>query len=347
MQPWWTGLAAAPPDDATALHALGLGFMAARTLHVALEFDLFTRLSGSAQSLGQIAQTLGLAERAAMRLLHACAALGLIQREQDTYQNVPLTERYLVQGRPTYIGSYIRLFDSLAYHRWGQMSEALRRNAPVDDLDHPYRYLDDEHEDTHAFLTAQHDGSTSLGYALARRFDFSPFQCLLDLGGGAGTYTLEILRHYPHLKAIVFDFPQVCRSARDAIQQAGLTSRVQTVGGDYERDPLPAGADVVLWSGNLHASSPEVCRRILCHLHDLLPAHGVVLLHDYVLDPTGVGPLIPALLALHLTLVSAQGQVYSETELRALLAQAGFTEVHVTPFLPGHSGLVIARMRPS
>jgi SAM-dependent methyltransferase len=342
MQPWWTGLAEAPPDDATALHALSLGFMAARTLHVALEFDLFTHLSGSAQSLNQIAQALGLAERAAMRLLHACAALGLIQHRQHTYQNVPLAERYLVQGRSTYIGSYIRLFDSLGYHRWSQLGEALRRNAPVDDLIHPYRDLDADTGDTRAFLDAQHDGSTSLGYALARRFDFSPYRCLLDLGGGTGTYTLEILRHYPHLQAIIFDLPQVCRIAQGAIERAGLTSRVQTVDGDYEHDPLPTGPDVVLWSGNLHASSVASCQRILRDLYDLIPVHGVVLLHDYLLDPTGTSPLIPALMALHLTLVSEQGQVYSETELRALLEQAGFPEVHVAPFLPGHSGLVMA-----
>ncbi len=28
MHTWWTGLAEAPPDEAQALHALGLGFMA-------------------------------------------------------------------------------------------------------------------------------------------------------------------------------------------------------------------------------------------------------------------------------------------------------------------------------
>ena len=39
MHTWWTGLAEAPPDEAQALHALGLGFMAARTLHVALELQ--------------------------------------------------------------------------------------------------------------------------------------------------------------------------------------------------------------------------------------------------------------------------------------------------------------------
>src|SRR5437870_3601205 len=79
MHTWWTGLAEAPPDEAQALHALGLGFMAARTLHVALELRLFTHLAAGAQTLTQVAHALGLAERAAGRLLYACVALGLVQ----------------------------------------------------------------------------------------------------------------------------------------------------------------------------------------------------------------------------------------------------------------------------
>lgn len=344
---WRPGLSDAPPQDASALHALGLGFMAARTLHVALELRLFTHLSGTTSPLPLIAQTLGLAERAAARLLHACAALGLVHVVDGTYSNVPVVEKYLVQGRPTYIGSYLQLFDTLGYHRWEQMSTALRHNAPVEALDHPYRYLDDDADEARTFLTAQHDGSSSLGYALAQRFDFTPYQCLLDLGGGAGTYTIEILRRYPHLQAIVFDFPQVCRIAADAMQQPGLSERVQIVSGNYEHDPLPSGADVVLWSGNLHASSPERCLHILQKLRALLPPYGTVLIHDYLLDDTSSGPLIPALLALHLTLVSEDGQVYSRAELRALLTQAGFPDVEVQAFLPGHSGLVIAHASSS
>jgi len=342
MQQWWSGLADTPLTDATAIHALGLGFMAARTLHVALEFDLFTQLSGAPQALTHIAASVGLAERPAGRLLHACAALGLVHAEAGTYANTPMSDKYLVRGRPTYIGSYVQLFDDVAYHRWGQMGHALRHNRPVEALDHPYRYFATEAEAAKTFLSAQHDGSTSLGDALARQFDFSPFECLLDLGGGTGTYTIEILKRYPHLKAIIVDFPPVCAMATTALQAAGLAARVSTVGGDYERDPLPTGPDVVLWSGNLHASSPARCRDILTQLHALLPAHGAILIHDYLLDDAKTGPLIPALLALHMTLVSEHGQVYNRTELRELLTQTGFTDIDIRPFLPGHSGLVSA-----
>jgi hypothetical protein len=127
------------------------------------------------------------------------------------------------------------------------------------------------------------------------------------------------------------------------MRQEGLMDRVRIVGGDYEHDALPAGPDVVLWSGNLHASSPASCRCVLIRLHALLPPGGMVLIHDYMLDDTRSGPLIPALLALHLTLVSEHGQVYSGTELRDLLVQAGFEAVCIAPFLTGHSSLISAR----
>jgi hypothetical protein len=345
MPHWWTGLADAPPTEASALHALGLGFMAARTLSVALEFRLFTHLAGHTVPLPPLASALGLAERAAARLVHACAALGLVQASAQGFANTPVAEKYLVEGHPTFIGSYLQMFDALAYHRWEQLSTALRHDAPVDAMQHPYHYLDTDATAARDFLAAQHAGSLSLGHALARRLDFRPYHCLLDLGGGSGAYTVEILRHYPHLHAIVFDFPEVCRIADEVMQQAGLSARVRTVAGDYEQDTLPSGADVVLWSGNLHASSPQRCARVLQHIYDMLPSGGLLLMHDYILDETRTGPLIPALLALHMSLVSAHGQVYSDAELHSLLTRAGFTEISMQPFLAAHSSLISARVR--
>ncbi|GIX48187.1 MAG: SAM-dependent methyltransferase [Candidatus Tectimicrobiota bacterium] len=329
--------------DAGPLHALALGFMAARTLHTALELRLFTHLRRGPLLPEQLAPRTGLAARALERLLTACAALGLVVRTPAGVANAPLAAKYLVEGKPTFIGSYLRLFDTLGYARWGELLTALRRNAPLD-VAHPYQHLASDAAAARTFLAAQHAGSRSLGRALARRFDFTPYACLLDLGGGSGAYTIELLRHYPHLRAILFDFPQVCRLARRRLARAGLLARVQLVGGDYERDPLPRGADVVLWSGNLHASSPARCRQVLAKLRCLLPPGGCLLIHDYLLDDDRSGPLIPALLALHLLLVSEEGQVYSGAELRALLAEAGFTAITQQPFLPGHSSLVWARV---
>ncbi len=343
MQHWWTGLADTSSHDAGALHALGLGFMAAKTLCVALEFQIFSHLDEKTSSLEQVANALGLTKRATSRLLYACAALGLVQVSEQGFNNTPIAQRYLVQGRPTYIGSYLQMFDNLGYHRWEQMSEALRHDAPPDTIHHPYHYLADDEAGAKDFMQAQHDGSLSLGHALAHRFDFQPYTCLLDLGGGSGAYSTAIVKRYPHMQAVIFDFPQVCRIAEATAQEAGLTQRISVVEGDYERDPLPSGPDVVLWSGNLHASSPDRCRQVINQIAAILPMRGALLIHDYLLDDSRTGPLIPALLALHLTLVSDDGQIYSGQELKTLLTSAGFSDITVQAFLPGHSGLVTAR----
>src|SRR5262249_28587781 len=152
-------------------------------------------------------------------LLYACAALGLVQATDGGFRNTPLTHKYLVEGRPTFIGSYLHMFDSLGYHRWEQMRRALRQNGPVDDIHHPYAHLADDADAARLFAATQHAGSRSLGQALARRIDFTPFTCLLDLGGGSGAYTVEILRRYPHLRAIIFDLPQVSRLAEEVMRQ--------------------------------------------------------------------------------------------------------------------------------
>jgi hypothetical protein len=314
--------------------------MAARTLHVALELRLFTHLAPGAQTLVQVAQALGLAERAAGRLLYACAALGLVQATGVVFRNTPLTQKYLVEGQPTFIGSYLHMFDALGYHRWQQMGAALRHNGPVDDISHPYRYLADDAEDAATFSAAQHAGSRSLGQPWHAGSISHPLR-LLDLGGGSERIQWKSSAVI-HTCVPSFRLPQVAAWQRPSCVR-GAHGPVHIVGGDYEHEALPPGPDVVLWSGNLHASSPESCRRVLTRLHALLPPGGMVLIHDYMLDDTRSGPLIPALLALHLTLVSEHGQVYSGAELHDLLAQAGFKEVRIEPFLTGHSSLVMAR----
>src|SRR5262245_24446664 len=97
MHPWWSELPTASPTDASALHALGLGFMASRTLIVALELRLFTHLAGRTRTVAQAASALGLAERPTGRLLSACAALGLVYLSAQGCANTPLAERYLVE----------------------------------------------------------------------------------------------------------------------------------------------------------------------------------------------------------------------------------------------------------
>ena len=61
----------------------------------------FTHLAEYTAPLTQIASALALSERAAARLVYACAALGLVHVTEASPQgfcNTPVAEKYLVEG---------------------------------------------------------------------------------------------------------------------------------------------------------------------------------------------------------------------------------------------------------
>lgn len=74
--------------------------------------------------------------------------------------------------------------------------------------------------------------SAPLGQVMAERFDFTPYQCVLDVAGGLGGMVISIGQRYPHLRGIVMDMGAVCEIAAEYIQAGGLADRVTTAVAD-------------------------------------------------------------------------------------------------------------------
>ena len=64
--------------------------------------------------------------------------------------------------------------------------------------------------------------------AFARKFDFSKFRTLCDVGGATGLLSIEVAKRHPHLKCISFDLPAVEPIAKKQIAAAGLSDRIGT-----------------------------------------------------------------------------------------------------------------------
>src|SRR5256886_3267293 len=118
--------------SAVPLMALSTGFWAFKTLAAAHELGLFSRLAGGpGTTAGDLAQALGLHSRPAEMLLTGCAALGLLEKTDGRYRNTPLSEAFLVRGKPYYFGGFVQMADKRLYAGWGKLTEALRTNRPT------------------------------------------------------------------------------------------------------------------------------------------------------------------------------------------------------------------------
>ena len=334
----------APPTPAPLMQVVS-GFWASKTLAAAVELDLFTLLSGRTVEPEELCQLLNIHPRPAEMLLSGCAALGLLEQHGGRFANSPLAEEYLVRGKPYYFGGVVTMLDRRLYLPWNRLTEAIKTNRAQTWGDQAglFEAISANPAEQRIFTEAMHSWSIQSGRAVAQAFDFSARRQLIDVGGGSGAYCIEACRRYPHLRAVVFDIPSALEIAREKIAEAGLSDRITTHAGDFFRDALPEGSDVVLLSMILHDWAPEKNRTILLKSYDALPTGGAVLVSELMMDDDKSGPAPAALMSLNM-LIETEGRNYTWAEYTRWLEETGFEQIRRVPLeSPGANGILVGR----
>ncbi|WDZ85423.1 methyltransferase [Micromonospora cathayae] len=332
----------------TPLMQLVTGYWSFKTLAAAVELDLFGRLAdGRVITREEAEKEFGLPERPADLLLSACASLGLLEKDGPGYRNSELSEQFLVPGRPHYFGGQVRYCDERTYLPYHRLGEALRTDKPLtwDPDTQESLFTTADPVMLAMFWEAMYSTSAFTARALGEAYDFGTHRRLLDVGGGAGAFPIELCRRYPHLRATVLDLPHVTGKAREKATAAGLADRIGTADGNFLTDPaLPGGHDVILLSMILHDWSEPQNRTILAKCFDALPSGGAIVISELLLNDERTGPPAAALMGMTMLVETEGGRNWSGAEYTAWLTDAGFTDVRTIAFdAPGANGAVIAR----
>lgn len=327
------------PPPPVELLDLATGYQRAKILFALVEFAVPTLLAGRSLPLSQMAHSLGLHKIAADRFLNACVALGLLEREGQAYRNTALSECFLVQGTPTYLGDQLLKYDRASYPNWADLTKRLREWQPgaTDDAPPPA-------DQGQASIIAQHNLSLLVGHGLGEIYDFSSHRRMLDLGGGTGAMSLGICRTHKRLHAIIFDLPAIAEVAREFVRRSDMADRIEVRAGDFKQDELPAGFDVVLLANLLSTASEETNRGLLQKLYELLPDGGAVILSGWILDDNRTSPLIPVLFCLEDINWQAPDVERSASTYKSWLAEAGFVELERRMYCPPTS-MIAGRKR--
>ena len=322
-----------PRADTTRLQRLAHSYRDAAALMAAVELGLFTRVARGADTEAAVAQALDLTPTNAERLVTACVALGLLVREgaEGRLRNAPDVARFLVEGEPAYAGPWI-LFSKPDWNEWGRLSTHLRRRDTVILGKYAQGF-------TVAQARTYHEATYSIGMGAARRFvrqvDLAGRRQILDLGGGSGCYCIVAAQRHPGLRAIVLDLPPVVEVTRGFIAAHGVADRVTAVAGDFTRDPLPAGSDVMIMASNLPQYSREIIQAVIARAFAALAPGGEMHLIGEMLDAARGGPRDPALWGLAEALWGSTGVAHSVDECRGYFERAGFQDVAAHEFVPG------------
>ncbi|MFO1328704.1 MAG: methyltransferase [Rubrivivax sp.] len=340
---------------AAELFDLVSGFVYSQWLAACVELQLFERLARAPLTAAQLSRESQLPPDAAERLLAAAEALRLVQRRGDDAQGEP---RYGLGPLGAALVDNEAVLALVRHHRalYADLADPLallRRGGGGGELERYWAYARAAAPGAlHEGHTAPYSAVMSASQALVAgqvldAYPIARHRRLLDLGGGEGVFVAEALARAPRLEATLFDLPSVADAARRRFARLGLAGRAQAVGGDFHRDALPAGADVVSLVRVIYDHDDEPALQILRAARRALPAGGTLLLAEPMAGTRGAERMGAAYFGFYLTAMGS-GRSRSAEQLAALVQAAGFHDVQPRrTALPLQAGLLVARANPA
>jgi (2Fe-2S) ferredoxin/2-polyprenyl-3-methyl-5-hydroxy-6-metoxy-1,4-benzoquinol methylase len=312
------------------------GYQPSRVLLTAIELDVFTAI-GDGSECDEVASKLNTDRRAMEKLLDALVALEVLRKEDGTYSNTPMSERYLVAGAADDARTAL-MHTAHLWQRWSTLTDCVRKGTAV-----TYREMTDRGDDwTTAFIAAMHRNAAARAPQVVRAVGLEDARRMLDIGGGSGAYAIAFARASRDLRVEVLDLQTVLPIAQKHIEEAGLSDRITTRAGDLRSDDLGSGFDLILLSAICHMLGPAANRNLLQRCFAALSPGGRVCIQDFILESDRTSPRSAALFALNMLVGTKEGSTYTREEYRSWLDHVGFVDIQYIA-LSGPTALVVGR----
>jgi ubiquinone/menaquinone biosynthesis C-methylase UbiE len=317
--------------DTTRLQRLARAYAETAVFHAALDLELFTHIAGGADSIATLASAMDTSLLNAERLVVAVLALGLLEKDGDRLRNASDAERYLVRGIPAYASDWM-LFTRADVPDWFRLTTLLQDKTPPTTLG---MYADLSVASARAYHAATYSIGMGAGKRFCRRVDLSHRHKLLDVGGGSGAYSINAVKSFPALTAVVLDLPAVIEVTREYLERNGVSDRIAVLAGDFTVSAFPSDCDAAVMASNLPIYNETMIQAVVRKVHDALVPGGEFHLIGEMLNDDGCGPLDPALWGINEAVCRSAGKAHTIAQCVGYFRTAGFLDIAVEEFVPG------------
>ncbi|MGD2155065.1 MAG: methyltransferase [Gemmatimonadales bacterium] len=300
-------------------------YLADRLVLESAALDIYGQLADGPLGALEVADRLRLEPGATQLFLDALVALELLVKDGRKYSNSEVADRYLVPSSPEYLGHRL-IVAQQNWELWSRLPTGLRTGKRQRER----RLFLDEPEATRHLLLSIHARARSRAADILGRglIDLQGCRQMLDLGGGAGTYSIAFCRAYKDLRVTLVDRPVAAAVARDAVASAGLEDRISILEYDVDERELPSDYDFIWMSNVIHSRSYNANRALLERLFNRLQPGGKIAIQDMIMDETRTRPARGAVFSLHMLLNNGVGRCYTFQDIHTWLAGAGYSDVH-------------------
>jgi SAM-dependent methyltransferase len=289
----------------------------ANILVAALEFRIFTHLGKKTLNHQALAKKAGLHAEGAEAFLNALVSMGAIKKTGKTFANTPEGFKHFCEDSPHYKRGTVFLRGENR-DEWSELINVIKNGRNLSEFEN------DDPKFREPFTYAMHERSKKFSKPLAQFVTRKPVGRLIDLGGGPGSYSAEILKYDKSARAVLIDRKASLKVAKTILKNSVVIKRFDFVAGDLFKVKLGDDVDTILYSNILHIYNESENSGLIKKIHKSLKPGGRLVLVDLFLKNSRTEPFDAALFSLTMLLFTATGRTYTFAETENLLKKNGF-----------------------
>lgn len=286
------------------------------------ELKIADELAAGPRTADEVAGAIGADRTSLARFLRASVAHGVTTRDEQGRYALTDLGQLLRSDVPSLRGFVISVNGPGMVRPWERLAEVVRTGRPAarDTWGVELHEYYAQHPDEALAYAESCDALTvEAAEVLARAYDFSRFDRIVDIGGSRGVLLARALQAAPQAGGVLFELPFVIELARAVL--AGQ-ERIELVGGDFLTE-VPTGGDLYLLKNIVSDLDDKDAARLLGNCSAASAPGGRLLLIDWV-----TGPALSPVDAMDIDfMVLTGGQARTVDEYTGLLTGAGYQQV--------------------
>lgn len=318
------------------LFELTRGNVRSQLLLTAIELQLFDQLSFPVSG-EDVAAQMKTHPTNTKYLLDGITSLGLITKTNGLYQNTDESEKTLNTQSDVYLGGLTKEIDAWRKETVDDLTKLVRSGPESQSKCSHIKDPDTWRHFVRSIANYQRAGfAHDMADIVSQIKEFPRFKKMLDLGGGPGLVCLAMVDKHPSMEGVIFDQPVVSEVANEYVIQNQMQERVHVMAGDYTKDDIGQGYDLI-WASATLGFAKDGIEELLAKIYNALAPGGIFISLSEGMTDEGTAPE-PLFMDCMAYMMSGQDFFFQQGEIRKNLYKVGFDSVEsntiFTPMVP-------------
>ena len=226
-------------------------------------------------TIKDVSKQCGINESLMSRLLMPLIALNLIKLKDDKVIITNLGKYFTEKYRDSLLPQ-IYFHANEGIPTWLKFHKAIKEKTPnikrKEFSGNPFIEHSFNERKAHLFIEMMHSISSKIDLGeIISLYPELQSSCFVDVGGGLGTLTFNLLLKFPKTSGIIFDLPHLRKNCEEMINTYKLSNRCEFISGDFF-DSLPLKGQHYILSRVLHDWNDSECNLILTNIRKRMNA---------------------------------------------------------------------------